>query len=127
IYQNFAVRKIDERVYQTPYIGTYAFEIQLKNKQAELEIVNADITVANQNLGLFKSVLDRLIICNIDVIEENIEAPQRFRDTNELIQKEKFELTKAENDPNYIQIQIQIEECGKQVKKLQEDYDNTNN
>ncbi len=125
LYQNFAVRKIDEKVYQTPYIGAYAFEVQLKNKQAELEAVNTDIAVAQQNLNRLQSIIEKLTACNIDIIEENIEAPQRFEDTSALIQKEKLELKKAENDPSYIQIQIQIEECSKQVKKLQEDYDNT--
>lgn len=126
LYQNFAVRKIDEKVYQTPYIGSYAFEVQLKNKQAELEMLNKDILATQQNLNRIKPVIDKLSACNIDVIEENIEAPQRLKDTNELIKNEMLELKKAENDPNYIQIKIQIDECKKQVKKLQNDYDNTN-
>jgi uncharacterized protein YPO0396 len=126
LYQNFAVRKIDEKVYQTPYIGAYAFEVQLKNKQAELEIVNAEISEAQQNLNRFQAIIEKLNACNIDAIEENIEAPQKLRDINELIKKEKLELKKAENDPSYIQIQMQIDQCSKQVEKLQEDYDNTN-
>lgn len=126
LYQNFAVRKIDERVYQTPYIGACAFEVQLKNKQAELEIVNADITAAQKNLNRLQEIIEKLKVCNMDVIEENIEAPQRLKDTDELIIKEKIELKKAENDPSYIEIKMQIDECSKQVKKLQEDYDNTN-
>jgi uncharacterized protein YPO0396 len=125
LYQNFAVRKIDEKVYQTPYIGSYAFEVQLKNKQAELEILNKDISATQQNLNRIKPVIDKLNDCNIDVIEENIEAPQRLRDTNELIQNEMLELKKVENDPNYIQIKIQIDECKKQVDKLQNDHDKT--
>ncbi|PKM87165.1 MAG: cell division protein MukB, partial [Firmicutes bacterium HGW-Firmicutes-12] len=125
LYQNHAVRKIDERVYHTPYIGAYAFEVQLKNKEAELEIVNADITAAQEKLKLLQSVIGKLSACNIDVIEENIEAPQNFKSCNELILKEKHELKKAENDPSYIQIQIQIEECASLVKKLQEAYNLT--
>ncbi|KAF5046657.1 putative exonuclease SbcCD, C subunit [anaerobic digester metagenome] len=125
LYQNFAVRKIDEKVYQTPYIGSYAFEVQLKNKLAELEILNKDISATQQNLNRIKPVIDKLNDCNIDVIEENIEAPQRLRDTNELIQNEMLELKKVENDLNYIQIKIQIDECKKQVDKLQNDHDKT--
>ncbi len=123
LYQNHAVRKIDERVYHTPYIGAYAFEVQLKNKQAELETVNADITAAQQNLKRLQSVIDKLAVCKIEVIEENINAPQNFKIANERIQKEKIELKNAENDPSYIQIKIQIEECARQVQKLQADYD----
>jgi len=127
LYQNNAVRKIDERVYETPYIGAYAFEVQLKNKQAELETVNIDILASQQNLNRLQAIIEKLTACNIDAIEENIEAPQSIKTTNQLIQREKLELRKAENDPSYIQIQIQIEECDKQIKKLQKDYDDTNN
>lgn len=126
LYQNFAVRKIDERVYQTPYIGAYALEVQLKNKQAELSTVIEDIATAQQKLTQLQSIIDKLTACNIDILEENIEAPQRLKNTNELIQKEKLQLKKAENDPNYIQIQMQVQECSKQVDKFQVDYDNTN-
>ncbi len=122
LYQNHAVRKIDERVYHTPYIGAYAFEVQLKNKQAELEATKADISAAQEKLKQLQPIIDKLGACNIEVIEENVDAPHNFKIANERIQKEKLELKKAENDPSYIQIQIQIEECEKLVKRLQEDY-----
>ena len=122
LYQNYAVRKIDEKVYRTPYIGAYAFEVQLKNRQADLEAMNTEIEAAQQNLKRLQSIIDKLSVCNLDVLEENIEAPHRMKIANELIQKEKVELKKAESDPNYIQIQIQIEECSKQVNILQEEY-----
>lgn len=123
--QNHAVRKIDERVYYTPYIGAYAFKVQLKNKQAELEAVNADIMAAQEKLKQLQSVIDKLAACNMEVIEENIDAPQNFKIANELIRKEKDELIKAENDPGFIQIQVQIEECAKLVKRLQDNYNTT--
>lgn len=123
LYQNHAVRKIDDRVYLTPYIGAHAFEVQLKNKQVELEKLNGDILGAQQKLKQIQSIIDKLAKCNIEVIMENIEAPQNLKITIERIQKENIELKKAESDPSYIQIRIQIEECLNQVKKYQSDHD----
>jgi len=126
LYQNYAVRKIDEKVYSTPYIGAYAYEIQLKNKQNELEILNEDISSAKKNIKQLQIFIEKLSACNLNVVEENIEEPQKFKIANELIQKEKLELKKAEKDPSYIQIQMQIEECTKKIGEIQEEYDNAN-
>ena len=123
LYQNHAVRKIDEKVYRTPYIGAYAIEVQLKNKETELEILKADIAAAQQNIQRLQSIIEKLSLCNVAAIEENIEAPHRMKIVEELIQKEMVELKKAENDPNYIQIQIQIEECSELVKRFQAESD----
>ena len=125
LYQNYAVRKIEERVYRTPYIGAHAFEVQIKNKQAELNDLNEDIKGAEENLKVFEQIIDRLERCNIEVIEENINAPKDLIDFTEQIKKEKLELKKAENDPSIIEIQMQIEECRGRVNKIQTDYNAT--
>jgi len=125
LYQNYAVRKIDERIYRTPYIGAYAYEVQLQNKQAELETLKAAISAAQHNQQRLQTLIDKLALCHLEVVEENIAAPQRLQSTVELLQQEKLELQKAENDPNYLQMQLQMEECARQVGKLQGDYNQT--
>lgn len=122
LYQNHAVRKIDEKVYHTPFIGAFAFEIQLKNKQAELDNLNEDIKTVNTKLTEYKQLIEKLSTCNIDVLEENINAPKELKRFEELIYKEKLELKKAEANPSYIQIQMQIEECRKVVVNKDKEY-----
>ncbi len=126
LYQNYAVRKIDERVYNTPFIGAFAFEIQLKNKQAELENLNEDIKAANAKLITCTQIIEKLNDSKIDVLEENINAPKELKRYEELISKEKLELKKAEANPSYIQIQMQIEECRKVVEKKEEEKSSLN-
>ena len=36
LYKNYAVRKIHDEVYKVPFIGEFAYQVQLKNKEAEL-------------------------------------------------------------------------------------------
>lgn len=119
LYQNYAVRKIAEGVYNTPFIGAFAFEIQLKNKQAELEALNENIKTENIKLSEYKQIIEKLNTCNISVLEENLNAPKELKNYEDSIAKEKLELNKAESNPSYIQIQIQIEECRKVVDKKQ--------
>jgi uncharacterized protein YPO0396 len=125
LYQNYAVRKIDERVYHTPYIGAHAFEVQLRNKQAELKGINEDIRAADETLKQLEQIIDKLERCKIDVIQENINAPVELKGINEQIQKERLELKKAENDPSIIELQMQIQDCQGQVNKIQQEHDKT--
>lgn len=125
LYQNYAVRKIDERVYHTPYIGAHAFEVQLKNKQAELETVNENIKTAYELMNQYKQMIDKLDACKIEVLEDNIHAPEKLSSIQEHILKEEQELAKAENDPSYIEIQIQIAECDKLIRGMQAEYKDT--
>ena len=125
LYQNYAVRKIDETVYKTPFIGAYAYETQLKNKQAELETVKSYIESAVQNQMRLQMTIDKLAVCDMKVLEENIEAPQQLKILSDLIQKEELELKKAEKDPSYIETQLQIDECTRLVTKLQNNYNAT--
>jgi uncharacterized protein YPO0396 len=122
LYQNYAVKKIDESVYRTPFIGAFAFEIQLKNKLVEMEDLNENMKAVSSKLTVFKQVIDKLKICKIDVLEDNINAPNELKKYTELIDKEKQELKKAESNPSYIQMQIQIEECRKVFDKKQKEH-----
>lgn len=123
LYQNYAVRKIDDKVYNTPFIGAYAYEVQLKNKQAEREAINTEIVSLQQSIKQLQEIIDKLDACNLAVVEENIESPQILKNIDDLIQKEMIELKKAQNDPSYIQIKIQIEESEKQLSSIQKTCD----
>lgn len=111
LYQNFAVRKIDTQVYYTPYIGAFAFEIQLKNKQAELDSLNDDIKEISGRSFAYQKMTDTLNLCNVEVLEDNLDAPKNLKKCIQDIIHEESELRKAEANPNYIQIKLQIDEC----------------
>ncbi|MTK13670.1 MAG: cell division protein MukB [Clostridiaceae bacterium] len=126
LYQNYAVRKIDEKVYNTPFIGAFAFETQLKNKQNELIDLNNDIRSLNDKLCVYNQLIEKLNSCKVYVIEESLNAPKELKKYKELIEKERIELKKAESNPSYIQIQMQIEECKKVVEKKEREHSSSN-
>lgn len=122
LYQNYAVRKIDERIYRTPFIGAQAYEIQLKNKEEELSKLNDDIKRAEYKGQICFEITENIKRCNIDTLEENADAPKQLQKYKNLIEKENIELKKAEDNPSYIQIQIQIEDSRRAVKEKEEEH-----
>jgi uncharacterized protein YPO0396 len=122
LYQNFAVRKIAESVYRTPYIGAHAYEIQLKHKEAELENLKEDIKTGENSCVVFEQLIDKINQCKMEVLEENINSPRQLKDFNGSILKEELELKKAEANPGYIEMQMQIEECRQAVDKMDKDH-----
>lgn len=122
LYQNYALRKIDEKVYRTPFIGAFAYKKQLKDKQDELEILNEDIKTTNSKLIVCKEIIEKLNSCKIDVLEGNMDAPKELQKLEKLISDERIELKKAEVDPSYLQIKMQIEDCSKVVKNKDEEH-----
>ncbi|MBC7765286.1 MAG: AAA family ATPase [Hyphomonadaceae bacterium] len=122
LYQNHAVRKIDERVYSTPYIGASAFEIQLKNKLNALEKLNEGMKIANEKLTLQRHVLEKLSSCNFDVLDENIQSPMQVENIQASIHIELQNLKNAQSDPSYLQLQMEIEDCENSIKSLADAY-----
>lgn len=125
LYQNYAVRKIDERVYNTPFIGALAYEIQLENKIAELETLCDDMKMANEKLAIQKDILEKLSFCKFEVLEENLNSPTEVENISGMIVEKQQELKDAESDPSYLQLQMQIEECEKAINSGQVEYNLT--
>jgi len=123
LYQNYAVRKIDEAVYRTPYIGAHAYEIQLADRQAALIQLESDIQTAQQNSARLQNLVRTLDACKLDQIEEHLSAPQRLQNLKARLQAETMELKKATSDPSLIQLQEQLESCSRLVGRLQKDMD----
>lgn len=118
LYQNYAVRKINAEVYQTPFIGASAYEIQLKNKEAEQTVLDASIAVARQRLTVLNNLVVKLNLCKLDVIEENLEVPQKLKSLEKSIAHEREALKKAEANPNFIELQIQVQSSEKRNQEM---------
>jgi uncharacterized protein YPO0396 len=122
LYQNYAVRKIDDNVYRTPFIGANAYKIQLENKKSELFELKESLKEETSKFKVYEELTGKINDCNIEVLKENMNAPLEQFNNDEMISKEIIELKKAESDPSYIEIQILIEECKKTVKVKEDNY-----
>lgn len=116
LYKNFAVRKINSDVYKTPFIGTHAYETHLKNKEIELKDLNSNIVKAENNLIVFKKIINNISRCKFETLIENIGLPKIFKEASDSIAKESMELKKLEDNPNYVEIKVKIEESENSLK-----------
>jgi len=126
VYDNLALRRIDEAVYQLPYIGAHAIEVQLERKQLELQEINEEIQTTQKKLEKVQEILVAFQSFRAEVIEENLDAPQKSKWLVEERRKEELELKKAQQDPSYIQLNIQLEECSRLISEKQHSKDTMN-
>lgn len=121
LYQNFAVRKIDENVYSTPFIGAHAYKIQLEIKENEYVKLLEKIKTLKSEEAEYLRLTSAIESCNMDIIDENIEVPVRFDEVLISIEGKEKELKMAKSNPNYIEIQIEIESCKDHVTKYRDE------
>ena len=123
LYQNYAVRKIDEKVYRTPFIGAQAYIIQQHNKEAQLADVMVSIDTAQQNEAKYVTIIQALEACRLDGIDEILDAPVKLEQITAQIRSETEQLRKAENEPSLIQIRLEIDACTSLIKNLQDQHE----
>jgi uncharacterized protein YPO0396 len=119
LYQNFAVRKIKEEVYRNPFIGANAYEIQRAAREQERAQFLAQIKQTEKQLRMNRSLLEKLMLCKWEVVEQTLIAPRRLRHCEEDLTHEQAELKKAQSDPNYIELQMQISDVEQLLKSLE--------
>lgn len=123
VYENLAFHRVDENIYQLPYIGAHAIEVQLERKLLELQEIKAEIETTQNKLEKVREILEIFQSFRYEIVEENMEAPQKSKWIEEEIKKEELELKKAQQDPSYIQLNIQLEECSRLISDKQGDKD----
>lgn len=111
IYQNYAVRKINQAIYSTPFIGAHAYKTQLQNKQDELHNLNEEIKRCNNSLAQYNQLVDKIGLFRYDVLSEYLNSPNQLQKINQHISTETTNLQQAEANPTYIEIKLQIDQC----------------
>ena len=115
LYQGKALRKINPDVYRMPYIGKYAREQQLKIKKTEYDNKTKekdDLESQNDN---FDSALRAINNCNVEILKEVVDTPIKLKNTKSEINVLEAELKEAENEPTYLQLQMEEEKISKQI------------
>lgn len=123
LYQNFAVRKISGEIYRIPYIGAHALEVQLKDRQEELRRLEIDMRQAQVRAALLKQLIERLDNCKPDDLKEYMHVPAQLQQKAAEIKQELLALKQAEDNPTYLQLQMQITECQKCVKEKSDEWE----
>lgn len=124
LYQGNALRKIDPKIYNMPYIGKYALQQQLKIKKAEYEQKSAEKSKLEKQRSNYNDIISAIGNCNFEILKPVISAPVEMQKiTEELLLLDK-KLKEAENDPTYLQLQMEAEALKKQLDSKNEELDN---
>lgn len=118
VYKNYVSRKIDPRIYGTPYIGKDAIEVQLKNARTQYKELNEKLPSLRQKIDVHSKVIEKYSAVNFEMIRQNMESPNRLSETENHLEEEKAALEKITKNPDIIQLQNQISEAEKKEGEL---------
>jgi uncharacterized protein YPO0396 len=118
LYQNYAVRKIDEKVYNPPFIGAIAYKRQLEIREAELEETVKELDTLRKDVARFESILAALDSCHMETVVENLSAPEELARIEEILFTKRNELDKAKSNPTYLEIKGEISQCREKAVRL---------
>lgn len=115
LYQGNALRKIDPEIYRMPYIGKYALAQQLKLKKAEYEEKLNQKAIFDKQVKDCEDALRAVGACNFEILKEVIDASVSFKKVADKISELESKLKDVENEPTYLQLQMEAEEIKGQL------------
>ncbi len=115
LYQRNALRKINPNIYKMPYIGKYAREQQLKIKKEEQNKAREKKTELSKQKKVFDTALNDIRRCNFEKLKDVIGAPTDLRQTESELKELESKLKNAENDPSYLELQMEAERISEQL------------
>lgn len=124
LYQGNALRKIDPKIYNMPYIGKYALQQQLKIKKAEYEDKSAGRSELKTQESDYTTILSVIRQCNFEILKPVITSPIEMQKITEDIRLLNQKLKEAENDPTYLQLQMEADELKRQLDSKDKELDN---
>ncbi len=124
LYHGNALRKIDPKIYNMPYIGKYALQQQLKIKKAEYEDKSSKKSELKTQESNYNMILSVIRQCNFEILKPVITAPIEMQKITEDIRLLNQKLKEAENEPTYLQLQMEVDELKEQVGSKNTELDN---
>ena len=122
LYKNFAVRKINGEIYRVPYIGARAIEVQLEMKQNRMGEINVTVPKLKDEIACLESVVKAVRVFRKDDLLNFIQSPAQLSSIRKSIERERANLKDAENDPNYIELKMKMDEKKKEIAYLEKQY-----
>lgn len=123
LYQGKAVRKIKPEVYQTPYIGKYAFKKQLEMKQEALRRTEEEIKGLEEKKRILTEKIAALQGFHQDTLLEYVRVPKDLQELNTEEGRVQEELREAEADPTIIELHGKAQKLNKEIEKRKRDLD----
>ncbi len=117
LYQGNALRKINPNIYAMPFIGKYARKQQLKiKKEEQLKALEKKRELSEQKKA-YDAALNDIRRCNFEMLKDVLGAPTDLRQTESELKELGLKLKNAENDPSYIELQMEAQRISEQLSQ----------
>lgn len=114
LYQGYVVRHLNPRDYENPFIGQYAYRVQIENVKREIEEKTKTRSALREKSTLHNNVLESARKVNLELIKLYMYAPDQLQEYRQQMTVAKAELKEAENDPTLIELNMKLEEKEKE-------------
>lgn len=122
LYQNYAVKKINSKIYEMPYIGTFAVAKQLEIKQLEYtnliqdkDALTLQLKKVNNFLSIFKDIKIDDIINNINIIND-------YSKSKEELSNAQIKYNEAKKNPTYLELIDKKSNAEKNYQRIENQY-----
>ncbi len=115
---NDEIEQIDKRLYETPYIGMNAYEIQLRKVLEDLEQYKANLKQKQIEKDLLKNLCKARTDFIKQDIRQNADSNQKKLELEQEIREQEDLEKKTRNNPDFIQFTTLVDKLGKQVNEL---------
>lgn len=123
LYQGYVVRHLNPRDYENPFIGQYAYRVQIENVRREIEEKTKTRSALREKSTLHNNVLESARKVNLELIKLYMYAPDQLQEYRQQMTVAKAELKEAESDPTLIELNMKLEEKEKErnLRALEKD------
>lgn len=121
LYQGYVVRHLNPRDYENPFIGQYAYRVQIQNVKKDIEEKTLRRSVLREKSNLYGDVRESARKVNLELLHLYMYAPDRLEEYRRQMAQARAELKEAERDPTLIELNMKLEEKEKQRDTLAEE------
>ncbi len=121
LYQGYVVRHLNPGWYLNPYIGRFAYRVQITNTRKILEEKVTERGALRKIILAYNDVLDAAKNCNLTLLKLNIFVPDDLASVKTELAQVQAELEQAKKDPSLIELNIQLEERMKKKERAEGD------
>ncbi|MCM1119655.1 MAG: AAA family ATPase [bacterium] len=109
LYQGYVVRHLNPRDYENPFIGQYAYRVQIQNVRRDIEDKTRERSLLREKSKLHSDVLESARKVNLELIRMYMDAPDQLLEYRRQMVQARAELKEAESDPTLIELNLKLE------------------
>ncbi|MBD5530069.1 MAG: AAA family ATPase [Lachnospiraceae bacterium] len=121
LYQGYVVRHINPRDYENPFIGQYAYRVQIENVKREIAEKTEKRSGLRERSSLYANALESARKVNPELIKLYMYAPEMLQEYGQQMIQARAELKEAESDPTLIELNMKLDKKSQERDRITEE------